>query len=69
MNDTIAGQAIIVLYDSAARTGVAYLCQFDGQTLEFYNANEEGYELRDKKPAHCGMSMAARSRALMGEPG
>jgi len=27
---------------------VAYLRQFDGQTLEFYNASEDGYEVRDR---------------------
>ena len=39
VNDTIAGQAIVVIYDSATRTGVAYLRGFDGQMLEFYNAS------------------------------
>lgn len=48
VNDTVAGKTIVVVYDSAARTGVAYLRQFDGQILEFYNSSEDGYEVRDR---------------------
>ena len=49
VNDTIAGKAVVVIYDPAARTGVAYLRQVDGQLLEFYNASEDGYEIRDRE--------------------
>ncbi len=49
VNDTVAGQAIVVVYDSIARTGLAYLRQIDGQTLEFYNVSEDGYEVRDRE--------------------
>ena len=42
VNDILAGQPIVVVYDSAARTGVAYLREFDGQTREFYNVSEDG---------------------------
>ena len=49
VNDTLAGKAIVVVYDSAARTGVAYLRLFDGQVLEFYNSSEDGYEVRDRE--------------------
>ncbi len=47
-NDTIAGQPIVIIYDSAARTGVAYLRQLDGQVLEFYNGSDDGFEIRDR---------------------
>ncbi len=49
VNDTVAGQPIVVVYDSIAETGVAYLREFDGQVLEFYNATENGYGIRDEK--------------------
>ena len=49
VNDNLAGKAIVVVYDSAARTGVAYLRLFDGQVLEFYNSSEDGYEVRDRE--------------------
>ena len=46
-NDTVAGKPIVVVYDPAAQTGLAYLRHFDGQTLEFRNVNRKGYEVRD----------------------
>ena len=49
VNDTLAGKPIVVVYDSIARTGVAYLRQVDGQVLEFYNVSEDGYEVRDRE--------------------
>ncbi|MCH8990056.1 MAG: DUF3179 domain-containing protein [Chloroflexi bacterium] len=49
VNDTLAGEPIVVIYDSAARTGVAYRRQFDGRTLEFHNVSEDGYEFRDRE--------------------
>ena len=49
VNDTIAGKAVVVIYDPAARTGVAYLRQLDDRLLEFYNASEDGYEIRDRE--------------------
>ena len=49
VNDTLAGQPIVVVYDSAARTGLAYLRRLDGRTLEFYNAGEDGFEMRDRE--------------------
>ena len=49
VNDTLAGKPIVVVYDSTARTGLAYLRQLDGRTLEFYNASEDGYEVRDRE--------------------
>jgi hypothetical protein len=48
VNDTIAGQPVVVIYDPISRTGVAYLRQIDGRSLEFYNASEDGYEIRDR---------------------
>ena len=49
MNDTVGGQPIVVVYDPVAKTGLAYLRRFDGQTLEFYNGSEDGYEVRDRE--------------------
>ncbi len=49
MNDTVAGRPVVVLYDSDAQTGVAYLREIDGQTLEFYNVGKDGYEVRDRQ--------------------
>ena len=49
VNDTVAGRPVVVLYDSDAQTGVAYLREIDGQTLEFYNVGKDGYEVRDRQ--------------------
>ncbi len=49
MNDSIAGRPVVVLYDSDAQTGVAYLREIDGQTLEFYNVGKDRYEVRDRQ--------------------
>ena len=49
VNDTLAGKPIVVVYDSIARTGLAYLRQLDGRTLEFDNVSEDGYEVRDRE--------------------
>ena len=49
VNDSISGRPVVVLYDSDAQTGVAYLREIDGQTLEFYNVGKDGYEVRDRQ--------------------
>ena len=49
INDTLAGQPIVVVYDRTAKTALAYLRRFDGQTLEFYNADPNGFEIRDRE--------------------
>ena len=49
MNDTIADRPVVVVYDSDAQTGVAYLRDVRGQTLEFYNAAKKGFEIRDRE--------------------
>ena len=54
VNDTLAGQPVVVVYDPIAQTGLAYSRQVAGQTLEFYNAAPEGaatqgVELRDRE--------------------
>ena len=48
-NDVVGGKPIVVFYDSAARTGLAYSRQVDGHTLEFYNASSDGFEIRDRE--------------------
>ena len=49
VNDTLASQPIVVLYDDVARTGLAFSRAVDGQLLEFYNAASQGFELRDRQ--------------------
>lgn len=49
VNDAVGGMPIVVVYDQIARTGLAYLRQHDGQILEFYNASDDGYEIRDRE--------------------
>ncbi len=49
MNDTIVDRPVVVVYDSDAQTGAAYLRDVRGQTLEFYNAAKTGYEIRDRE--------------------
>ena len=49
VNDSVAGRPIVVFYDSDAQTGVAYLREIDGQTMEFYNVGKDKYEVRDRQ--------------------
>ena len=49
VNDTVGGKAIVVVYDPIAQTGIAYSRQLNGDTLEFYNANDDGFEVRDRE--------------------
>ena len=49
VNDVLAGQAIVVVYDANAQTGLSYSRLVNGQMLEFYNAGGTGFELRDKE--------------------
>jgi hypothetical protein len=70
VNDSVAGRPIVVFYDSDAQTGVAYLREIDGQTMEFYNVGKDKYEVRDRQTdSCCGMFMDAQSRAPTGKPG
>ncbi len=48
VNDTLAGQPIVIVYDSAAQSGLAFSRVVDDQVLEFYNNGNEGLELRDR---------------------
>ncbi len=74
VNDTLAGQPVVVVYDSIARTGLAYSRRVAGQTLEFYNAaalsNEAtgGVELRDRETgSRWKLQGGAVSGPLVGE--
>ena len=67
VNDTIAGKAVVVIYDPAARTGVAYLRQVDGRLLEFYNASEDGYEIRDRETGSLWDTHGRTSEGAFGE--
>ena len=48
VNDTLSGQPIVIVYDSAAQSGLAFSRVVDGRVLEFYNDTNEGLELRDR---------------------
>ena len=48
LNDTLAGQPILVVYDEAAHMGLAYAPVVEGRVLEFYNGASDGLELRDR---------------------
>ena len=48
VNDTLSGQPIVIVYDSAAQSGLAFSRVVNGQVLEFYNNANEGLELRDR---------------------
>ena len=48
VNDSLAGQPIVIFYDSAAQSGLAYSRVVNDQVLEFYNNANEGLELRDR---------------------
>ena len=48
VNDTLSGQPIVIVYDSAARSGLAFSRVVNGQVLEFYNNTNEGLEIRDR---------------------
>jgi len=49
VNDTLGGKPIVVVYDPIARTGLAYLRQLNEDTLEFYNVDGDGFEIKDRK--------------------
>ena len=49
VNDTLASQPILVIYDAAAQTGLAFSRDINGELLEFYNAAPQGFELRDRE--------------------
>ncbi len=48
VNDTLAGQPIVIVYDSAAQSGLAFSRVLNDEVLEFYNDADEGLELRDR---------------------
>ena len=47
VNDTLSGRPIVIVYDSAAQSGLAFSRVVNGRVLEFYNGANEGLELRD----------------------
>ena len=48
VNDPLSGQPIVIVYDRAAQSGLAFSRVLDGQVLEFYNGANQGLELRDR---------------------
>ncbi len=48
VNNTLAGRPIVVLYDDASQTGIAYSRVVNGQSLEFSNAAPQALELQDR---------------------
>lgn len=68
VNDTLASQPIVVIYDKDSQTGLAYSRVAAGQNLEFYNAATQGFELRDRQTDSIWTrSGQAASGPLMGE--
>lgn len=49
VNDALAGQPILVIYNPVSRTGLAYSRRVKGTSLEFDNAASGGFELRDRQ--------------------
>ena len=49
LNDTLAGQPILVVYDEGGHMGLAYDPVVEGRVLEFYNGASDGLELRDRQ--------------------
>ena len=49
VNDTLAGQPIVVIYDDIAQVGLAYSRISGDLILEYYNPSIDGFELRDKE--------------------
>ena len=48
VNDTLSGLPILIVYDTAARSGLAFSRVVDGQVLDFYNSADDGLEIRDR---------------------
>ena len=48
VNDILSGRPILIVYDNAAQSGLAFSRVVNGQVLEFYNGADEGLELRDR---------------------
>ena len=49
VNDALPGAELVVFYDFTGRTGLAYSRLVDGRPLTFYNASQNGLELRDRE--------------------
>ena len=45
----LASQPVVVIYDDNAQTGLAYSRLVNGQVLEFYNSEAQGFKLRDRQ--------------------
>ena len=63
VNDTLAGQPIVVIYDAEARTGIAYLRTVNDQTLEFHNPSYPEFELWNQET---GSTWDRQGRAVSG---
>jgi hypothetical protein len=48
INDLLAGEPIVVLFNPVSHTGLAFSRRVGHETLEFYNANPTGFDLRDR---------------------
>ena len=49
VNDTLADEPILVIYDNDVQIGLAYSRVTESGTLEFYNASTQGLEMRDRQ--------------------
>ncbi len=49
VNDLLAGQPILVIYDKTAETGLAYSRVLGDQVFSFYNGEPGGFEVLDRE--------------------
>ena len=49
VNDTLGGEPIVVVYERATRSGIAYSRDVNGQALEFYHAAGRSLERRHRE--------------------
>lgn len=63
-NDILAGQPILVIYDDASQTGLAYSSLVDGSPLDFYAADNGGFSITDRQT---GSTWDAQGKATAGE--
>ncbi len=64
VNDILAGQPILVVYDDASQTGLAYSTLVEGSPLEFDIAENGSFSVTDRQT---GSTWDAQGRATAGE--
>ncbi len=64
VNDVLAGQPVLIIYDEASQTGMAHSSLVDGSALEFDESNHDGFSVTDRQT---GSTWDAQGRATAGE--